>query len=136
MTMIKQDIRVDPRGQVLGLLGQMHKAAGDVSEIRKLTDQAEVLVRTHMAPVVGDEFPGLMLTASEARFLARLKSQEGEVVPYGSIMDAIYFDKHEEAVSNILKVYANHLRRKMKAANYPAKIVTEWGSGYKLAKLP
>ena len=132
MTRNVSDERVNPQGQVLSLISQMHRAAGDANTVRKLSDQMEVLVRSHMAPVYIDDFPGLRLTAAEARVMARLKSHAGEIVTYTALLDALYFDKALEADANILKVHVCHLRRKIKAENYPAIIETIYGVGYKL----
>lgn len=134
MTLSPQDVRIDPQAQVLGLLAEMHRVAKNPVEVHTVSDQLEVLVRSHMAPAYVDEFPGIRLSDSQARILARLSRDKGKTVRYSVLLDALYFDKADEAEPNVLKVFICKLRGKLRAAGSNFNIETNWGVGYSLCE--
>lgn len=122
--------RTDARSDVLSLLDQMHRAARDPVRIHQITDQLEVLARSYLAPGVSDPVPDSHLTKTEQRLLARLMQSAGNMVTREYLMDAIYFDRHNEPVVKIIDVYVCKLRKKLQGSQYVIENVH--GQGYRL----
>lgn len=96
-------------------------------------DELELLCRAYMVPRLETEWDKYGLTKKECRVMDCLMARIGQVVTFGPIMDAVYFDSPEAAHDSILKVFISHIRKKMKASNYI--IETIWGQGYRLNKM-
>lgn len=124
------NVRIDPCTEVLALIDQMHRAAGNRVMVHQLTDQLEVLTRSYFAPAVADPIPGEHLTKTSARILSRLMSAGGQMVSKEQLMDALYFDRAYEPDVKILDVLICNLRKKLRGSRY--RIETLHGEGWKL----
>jgi len=79
--------------------------------------------------VVGDR--ELVLTAKEYALLEYLARRAGEVVTRGEIAEHVW-DEHYDALSNVVDVYIQRLRRKIEDAGAEPPIRTRRGEGYQL----
>lgn len=127
--------RTNARRDVEKLLEEMRTQArvmpvNVAQRFNELTHQIETLVRTYLEPAIADPVPGVHLTTSEGRILARLALQLGKTVHKNSLMDAVYFDKIEEAHEKIIDVMICKMRRKILGSRF--EVETVWGKGYRL----
>ena len=72
------------------------------------------------------------LTKCQSRFFLFLWSSNGEVVSYERLFDDMYWQKNpnEWPEFDVIKVHACNIKRKLK--DFPLKIETVWGVGYRL----
>jgi DNA-binding response OmpR family regulator len=74
----------------------------------------------------------LLLTAREYALLEYLALHAGEVVGRAAIAEHVW-DAHYNALSNVIDVFIQRLRRRIDAPGQPSLIVTRRGEGYMLA---
>ena len=68
---------------------------------------------------------GIHLTIKESRMIARLTKQPGVLISYDHIRTAVSWDHpNKDASYNLASVYLCRIRKKLKAANFPAHIRT------------
>lgn len=73
----------------------------------------------------------VMLTGTECRVLHRLIEAQGEVVPLGQVLTAVWGPSYAGA-SYLLKVHIQHLRGKIEEdPSHPRIILTQRGQGYR-----
>ena len=72
------------------------------------------------------------MTAREYTFLEHLILHANEVVSRGDIAEHVW-DAPFEAMSNVIDVFVQRLRRKVDEPGHPSVIVTRRGEGYMLA---
>lgn len=125
-----ENVRVDFRKEVLGVLDQLHEAARNPERVRQLTDHLTVLARDYLTPSIPDPMPNVHLSKTQARLIARMLEADGGIVTRDQLMDAVYFDKMEEPHDKILDVMICGLRKKLKSSGF--QITNGWGNGYKL----
>ena len=76
------------------------------------------------------------LTPIEFRILFHLVKKAGLVVPHQILLNNVW-ESDNNATTNQLKVYIQHLRQKLGCdGSNPKSIVPEWRTGYKFVKLP
>jgi len=88
--------------------------------------------RSRRALVHDKEVP---LTAKEYALLEYLARRAGDVVSRGDIAEHVW-DEHYDALSNVVDVYIQRLRRKLDAAGRGSLIRTRRGEGYQLTPAP
>jgi DNA-binding response OmpR family regulator len=75
------------------------------------------------------------LTAKEYALLEYLARRAGDVVSRGDIAEHVW-DEHYDALSNVVDVYVQRLRRKLDRPSADSLIRTRRGEGYQLAASP
>ncbi len=74
------------------------------------------------------------LTPTEWRLLDELARHDGRLVPHQNLLKAAWGPSYGQE-SNYLRVYANHLRRKLEPdPGRPVHLITEPGIGYRLVR--
>ena len=84
--------------------------------------------RRHRVLIGGNE---LVLTAKEYALLEYLVRRNGDVVTRTEIVEHVW-DEHYDALSNVVDVYIQRLRRKIQQAGADPPIRTRRGEGYQL----
>lgn len=85
-------------------------------------------VKKHGVPV--------SLSNTEYRFLDALASQVGQTAPHRFLLTTVWGEEYLNDVQ-YLRVYAGYLRQKLEDdPKNPQYLVSEWGVGYRLARLP
>jgi two-component system KDP operon response regulator KdpE len=75
------------------------------------------------------------LTPTEYKLLLCLALNAGRALTYSEILDSVWGPGYEDGRNNV-KVYIQHLRRKIEAdPGQPRYILNQWGIGYCLAKI-
>jgi two-component system KDP operon response regulator KdpE len=75
------------------------------------------------------------LTPTEYKLLLYLALNAGRTLTYGEILENVWGPGYEDGRNNV-KVYVQHLRRKIEAdPRQPRYILNQWGVGYFLAKV-
>jgi two-component system response regulator VicR len=75
------------------------------------------------------------LTPTEYKLLLYLAYNAGQVLTYDQILDSVWGLGYEDSATSV-KVYIRRLRQKIEIdARHPRYILTQWGTGYYLAKL-
>lgn len=76
------------------------------------------------------------LSATEYRLLEALASRAGDLVPHSTLLSEVWGPEYVNDVQ-YLRVYVGYLRKKLEDdPSRPLYLQSEWGSGYRLAKLP
>lgn len=94
-------------------------------------DQILVLCRGYMLPPLETRWEKFGLTKTESRMMDVLAARRGQTIPYGAIMDAIYFDRLDEPHPKILAIFVCRIRKKLSTSGY--HIETDHGLGFRLA---
>jgi len=124
-----------PHSQITNLIEQMKAAINDPKRFEDLSNELTVLTRAYIVPTdPADDLRQYKLTATQVRLFNILKSRRGAVVTKSSIMDALYFDKPNEALDQIINVEICYLRKKLAGTGYVIK--NEWGRGYMMETGP
>ncbi len=134
---------ISPRKQVSDLLRQIRSMTSRlravaapklIDEINSATDSIEVLMPLcDSATSEADMWPTVHLTLNHARLLGALRARMGQTVTKNALMDALYFDRPDDAPeSKIIDVFICKIRKKIAHTGYAIKTV--WGQGYKLVK--
>jgi DNA-binding response OmpR family regulator len=71
------------------------------------------LAGAYLAPAMMDNFPGCNLSPSERVISDLLLSKLGQVVTKSAVMNALYFNKVEEAQPKIIDVFLFRLRKRL-----------------------
>ena len=123
--------------QVEELLEDLKLALNSPNRFEAISDQISVLCRGYMAPGADTLADQLNLTPKvETRILNLLQAHLGKTCSRTALMDAVYFDRHdEEPQTKIIDVKVCHLRKKLTAAKSQYEIETVWGQGYRLRSL-
>jgi two-component system KDP operon response regulator KdpE len=75
------------------------------------------------------------LTPTEYKLLLYLAYNAGQVLTYDQILDSVWGPGYEDSATSV-KVYIRRLRQKIEVdARNPRYILTQWGTGYYLAKI-
>ena len=98
-------------------------------EVARLTDQISLLCRAALTPAPDEGWLSLGLTKMEARLMRALAEKPDRMVSKSALMDAMYFDRAEEAEPKIVDVLVCRIRRKLRSS--PWTIETVWGQGYR-----
>ena len=114
--------------EVEKLLADIRARAG-APEVARLTDQISLLCRAALTPSPDEAWLEWGLTRMETRLMRALAARPERMVPKGVLMDAMYFDRPQEALPKIVDVLVCRIRRKIKASGWV--IETVWGQGYR-----
>jgi DNA-binding response OmpR family regulator len=117
------------RDDVEKLLAEIRLRA-KTAEIARLTDQISVLCRAALTPAMDEGWLRLGLTRMEARLMRALAERPDRMVSKGALMDAMYFDRGQEAEPKIVDVLVCKVRRKLRGRS-GWSIETVWGQGYR-----
>lgn len=79
-------------------------------------------------------WPGVHLTGIQLELCRVLFRNEGKVCSYDLILASLYPGANEPPASNVIKVYATHLRKKLRATDL--EITNVWGVGYRIDRKP
>ena len=121
------------KDEVETLLAAIRARAG-APDVARLTDQISVLCRAHLTPSPDPDWAAAGLTRMEARLMRALAEKPGRVVGKGALMDAMYFDRVQEAEPKIVDVLVCKIRRKLRGS--ARTIETVWGQGYRARLAP
>lgn len=116
------------------LRGYLARKIGNDPVVERLTTQLEVWSAT--APTLC-AYPELDLPRKEQQILNLLNSKPGRVFSRESIMNALYFDRADDAPEpKIVDVFITRIRNKLREKNMPVWIETLWGLGWRLVNKP
>ena len=116
------------RDEVETLLAAIRLRAAGV-DVARLTEQISLLCRAALTPVPDEGWLSLGLTRMEVRLMRALAEKPDRMVSKGALMDAMYFDRVQEAEPKIVDVLVCRIRRKLKGSAW--MIETVWGQGYR-----
>src|ERR1700733_13333548 len=105
------------------------RARAHAPEVARLTDQISLLCRAALTPSPDEGWLSLGLTRMEARLMRALAEKPDRMGSKSALMDAMYFDRAEEAEPKIVDVLVCKIRRKLRGS--PWAIETVWGQGYR-----
>jgi DNA-binding response OmpR family regulator len=107
--------QLDAAETVQRLLADMRTAAigRNFGHYDRLSDELTVLARAYLGPTMVDNFAGCNLSPSERVISDLLLSKLGKVVSKSAVMNALYFNKVEEAQPKIIDVFLFRLRKRL-----------------------
>lgn len=125
---------LDAHSTVRRLLHDMREAAvgRNFGHFDHLSEDLEAFTAPYLAPAQEVNWSGCNLTPSQTVIADLLLSKLGKVVPKSSILNALYFNKVEEADVKIIDIFLCHLRKRIK--NTPYRIDTVFGTGLRMVK--
>ena len=123
------------------LAGRLRAALRRVQRQRQ-AQGASTLIRTGELEVDLDEQmvrkggEMVQLTPTEYRLLAALASRIGKVAPHRFLLSTVWGDEYMDD-THYLRIYVGYLRKKIEDDPAdPQYLLSQWGTGYRLANLP
>lgn len=104
------------------------------AEFERQTTEIESLALEQAGPGICDRWQRAGFSEYECRMLRALERAGERGMSYDALYSAMYSSEPEcdWPNSEITKVRASHIRRKLAARNLPFKLVTIWGKGFRM----
>jgi DNA-binding response OmpR family regulator len=129
---------ISPLKVVESLIADMKHAAFKVRSVEAFesaSDSLTCFAAAHLVPSIESNWREYGLTRQQAAVADLLHSKMNRLVTNESLMNALYFDRPDDAPSHdILKVVVCKVRQKIKGSPYV--IETIWGQGFRMVSKP
>lgn len=117
------------------LLLQMKGAAltHNMRVFEEKSDELATFAMAHLVPDIPETWRPYKFTRHQSIIADILYKNLGKVVPYGFIMNGLYFDRPDDPPGiQVLKVRICHMRKKFQSSPYD--IETVWGVGFRMVR--
>jgi two-component system cell cycle response regulator CtrA len=125
---------LDATATVQRLLADMRTAAigRNFGHYDRLSEELEQFTQPYLSPAQPVNWLEHNLTPSQTVIADLLLSKMGKVVPRTSVLNALYFNKIEEAEPKIVDVFICNLRKRLTKSGF--SIETIWGRGFRMVE--